>query len=35
MNGDWKMLSGALDDLAATAIAWSERVREERRRSFL
>lgn len=33
-NGDWKMLSGALEDLAAGCIAWSERVRADKRKSF-
>lgn len=34
VHGDWKMLSGALEDLAAAAVAWSQRVREDKRKSF-
>lgn len=29
-HGDWKMLSGALADLAAVAVAWEQQVRAER-----
>lgn len=34
-NGDWKMLSGALEDVAATAVAWSQRVRLEKRKTYV
>lgn len=33
-NGDWKMLSGALEDLGAASIAWAKRVRDEKQRSY-
>jgi hypothetical protein len=33
-HGDWKMLSGALEDLAAVSVAWAQRVRHDKQRRF-
>ena len=34
-HGDWKMLSGALADLAAISVAWEKQVRTERQQGYV
>lgn len=33
-NGDWRMLSGALADLAAVSVAWEKHIREEKAKGY-